>query len=109
MRSSFRVRLAISIPRLKCDRSPMDPGQSPFVGEPPGILLEQFPRIDPITGECPAAEMMNEQVMRHRQLKPGPPRPLGEVIVIKEPRPEPFVKPADGVIQIPFHEQTKPR
>ena len=87
----------------------MDPGQSAFIGESRGILLEQFPRIDPITGECPAAEMMNEQVMRHRQLKPGPPRPLGEVIVIKEPQSEPFVEPADGVIDSPFHEQAKAR
>ena len=52
---------------------------------------------------------MNEQVVWHGQLKPGPPRPLGEVIVIAEPHPEPFVEPADGVIDSPFHEQAKAR
>jgi hypothetical protein len=109
MRSSFRVRLDISIPRLKCDRSPMDPGQSPFVGESPGIFVEQFAGIDPITGKCPAAEMMNEQVMRHSQLKARLPRPFGEVIVIKEPQSKPFVEPADLSINGPFHEQAKSR
>jgi hypothetical protein len=53
------------------------------MGDPPGILTQQLPGIDPISGKSPAAEMMNEQIMRYRQFKPSPPRPLGEVIVIK--------------------------
>jgi hypothetical protein len=53
--------------------------------------------------------MMRKQIMRHRQLKPGPPRPLGEIIVIKEPEPKPLVEPADLVIDGPLHEQTKRR
>jgi hypothetical protein len=104
-----RVSLAISIPGPKCNRSPMDTRQSPFVGEPPGILTQQPPGIDPITGECPAAEMMNEQIMRHSQFKPSPPRPLGKIVVIKEPQSKPVIKPADGVIDSPFHEQAKAR
>jgi hypothetical protein len=52
---------------------------------------------------------MNEQVMRHGQFKPGPPRPLGKIVVIKEPQPKPLVEPADLSINGPFHEQAKAR
>jgi hypothetical protein len=77
------VRLAIPIPGPKCDGPPVDPRQSPFIREPPGILTEQFPGIDPIANERPAAEVVDEQIMRHGQFKPSPPRPLGKIVVIK--------------------------
>ena len=76
-----------SLPGLQRHPSPVRPRQPPLVREPPGVLIQQFPGIDPIAGKRPAAEMVNEQVMGHGQLKPGPPRPFGEVIVIKEPQP----------------------
>ena len=65
--------------------------------------------IDAIANERPAPEMMNEQVMGHRQLKAGAACPLGQVIVIEEPQPEPFIQPADLLIDGPLHEQAKPR
>ena len=92
------MRLAISIPRPKCDRLPVDPRQSPFVREPSGILTQKLPGIDPIAGKRQAAEAVNEQVVRHGELKPGQPGPLGAVVVIKEPNPKSLVEPADGVI-----------
>ena len=91
------------------DLSPIHPRPPPLRREPPGILLEQLVSIDPIAHKCPAAKMVNEQIMCHRQFKPGPPRPLGEIIVIKEPEPKPLIEPADLVINGPLHEQTKPR
>ena len=51
--------------------------------------------IDPVAGERPAAEVVDEQVMGHGQLEPGPPRPLGQVVVVEEPQAEPLVEPAD--------------
>ena len=52
--------------------------------------------------------MMNEQVMGDRQLKAGVACPLGQVIVIEEPQPEPFIQPADFLIDSPLQEQAKP-
>jgi hypothetical protein len=46
--------------------------------------VKQLPGIDPITGKRAATEMVDEQVVCDRQLKPGQPRPLGEIIVIEE-------------------------
>ena len=85
------------------------PGQPPLRREPPRILLEQPVDIDPIAQKRPAAEMMHKQIMGYCQLKPRPPRPLGEIIVIKQPQPKPLIEPANLVINGPLHEQTKPR
>ena len=49
----------------------------------------------PLPDERPAAEVVDEQVMRHGQLEPGPPRPLGQVVVVEEPQSEPLIEPAD--------------
>jgi hypothetical protein len=38
-----------------------------------------------------------------------PRNPLGEIIVVEKPNSKPLVEPADGVVDIPFHQQTKPR
>jgi hypothetical protein len=53
--------------------------------------------------------MVHKKVMCHSQLKSRPPRPLGEIIVVEKPNSKPLVEPADGVVDIPFHQQTKPR
>ena len=45
----------------------------------------------------------------HRQIKPGPPCPFGEIVVIKEPQPESLIKPADLLINGPLHEQAETR
>jgi hypothetical protein len=103
------VRLAISIPGPKCDRSPIDPRQSPLARKPPGIFLQQSPGIDPIASKRPAAVVVNEQVMRDGQFKPSLPRPLCKIVVIKQPNPKPLVEPADLSINGPFHEQAKAR
>jgi hypothetical protein len=51
---------------------------------------------------------MDKQVMSHRQPEAGPSRPLGEIIIVKEPQPEPLVEPADLVVDGTLHEHAKP-
>ena len=74
-----------------------------------GVLLQQPLGVDPVADERPAAEVVDEQVMGHGQLEPGPTRPLGQVVVVEEPQPEPLVQPADGVVHGPLHQQAEPR
>ena len=74
-------------PRTKRNPSPVGPAQTPLGREPPGVLIQQPSRIDAVAGERPAPEVMDKQVMSHGQLKPGPSRPLGEIIIVKEPQP----------------------
>ncbi len=45
--------------------------EPPLLGEPGRILIKQLPRIDPITGERTAAEVVNKAISRHGQRKPG--------------------------------------
>jgi hypothetical protein len=82
--------------------------QPPLVGESPGVLVQQLLGIDAITLKRPATEMMDEQILCYGQPKPGPPRPLSQVVVIKEPDSKPLIEPADRLVDDPFHQQTKP-
>ncbi len=82
---------------------------APLVGEPPRILLEQPFGVDPVAGECPAAEMVDEQVARHRQLEAGALRPHGQVVVVEEPEAEPLVQPTEAFVDLPRHEQAEAR
>ncbi len=91
----------------------MDPGpqcqaltdipHSPLTTELVAVLLEQLLRIDPRACERPAAEVVDEQVMRHGQLEAGPACSLGQVIVIEESQPEPLIEPANGLEDSPLH------
>ncbi len=93
------------------ERDPLPAGtsSSPLLGESLRILVEQSPGIDPVAGERPAAKMMHKKIVSHSQLKPRPPRPLGEIIVIEKPNSKPLVEPADRVINGSLHKQTKAR
>jgi hypothetical protein len=83
---------------------------SPFsIDSAPGVLVQQLLGIDPVALKRPAAEMMNKQIIRHGQIKSSPPRPLGQIIIIKEPDSKPLIGPADRLVDDPFHQQTKPR
>ncbi len=53
--------------------------------------------------------MVHEQIMGDRQLKSRPPRPLGEIVVIKESQSKPFIEPTDRLVNGPLHEQAKSR
>ena len=55
--------------------------------------------------EGSAAEVVNNQVMRHGQLNAGPPRPLGEIIVIEHTGAKPLIEPADRLVDSSFHQQ----
>jgi hypothetical protein len=50
--------------------------------------------------------MVYEQVMSHRQLKPGPAGPLGAIVIIEE---SPFIEPPNRIVNSPFHEQAESR
>ena len=63
------------------------PRQPPFLGEPVCILIEQFPHVETIAGERPAAEMVDEQITRGGQLKPRLADPFREIIVVEQPSP----------------------
>ena len=91
------------------DASAVGPGQSPLGRESSGILIQQLFGINAIAGKRPAAEVVNEQIMGDRQLKSRPPRPFGEIVIIKESQSKPFIEPADRVINSPFHEQAESR
>jgi hypothetical protein len=51
--------------------------------------------------------MMDEQIIRDNQPKPGASRPLGEIVIIKEPNPKPLIEPADLGVDGSFHQQAK--
>jgi hypothetical protein len=53
--------------------------------------------------------MVDEKVVGDGQLKPGAPRPLGQVVKIEEPQREPLVEPTDRVLDRPLHELAEPR
>jgi zinc-finger binding domain of transposase IS66 len=72
------------------------------------VLIKQPIGINPITNKRSAPRVMNEQVMCDSQLESSPPRPLGEIIIIKEPQSEPLIEPPDRIKDSTFHEQTKP-
>ena len=62
-----------------------------------------------MAGKGPAAEMVREQIMGDRQLKSCPPRPLGEVVIIKESQSKPFIEPTDRRVNSRLHEQAESR
>ena len=72
------------------------------------VLVEQRFRVDPRGRDGPATEMMDEKIVRHGKLEPGPTRPFGQV-VIGEPSDERFVQPADLLVDGPLHQQAEPR
>ncbi len=76
--------------------------QPPLLRKPPRIFIQQLADIDPIALKRAAAKMMDKQIMRHRQFKPRPPGPLGEIIIIKQPQPKPLIEPADFLINRPL-------
>ena len=97
------------VPGPQRDPLPLGPRHSPLGRESPGILIAQLLGIDTVARERPAAEVMDEQVVSDGQLKPGPPRPFGEVILREDTKPEPLIEPTDLVVELPLHEQAKPR
>jgi hypothetical protein len=40
----------------------------------------------------------HELIVRHRQLKPRPSRPLAEGIIVKEPEPKTLIEPTERII-----------
>jgi hypothetical protein len=82
---------------------------APFGREPLGVLVEQLLGIDTVTGECPAAEMVDDQVTSDRQLKPCAVGPFGEIVGVKEPESKPLVEPTDLLINGSLHEQAESR
>ncbi len=98
-----------SPPGLKRDPRAVSPLQAPFGRESSGVLIQQLFGINAIAGKGPAAEMVNEEIMRDRELESRPPRPLGEVVVIKESQSKPFIEPTDRLVNGPLHEQAKSR
>ncbi len=63
---------------LGCSRPPLR-------RKPPLVLAKELRPIDTIPGKSPATEMMDKQIMGHRQLKPSLVRPYGQIVIIKEP------------------------
>ncbi len=53
--------------------------------------------------------MVYEQVMSHRQLKPGPAGPLGAIVIIEESQSKPLIEPPNRIVNSPFHEQAESR
>ena len=98
-----------SVPPPRPQRHPTPRGDvaAPLRREPPRVLLQQALGVDAVAGERPAAEVVDEQVVRHGQLEPRPPRPQGQVVVVEEPQPEPLVQPADGLVHGPRHQQAE--
>ncbi len=66
--------------------------QAPLGGEAACVFVEELLGVDAVADERAAAEVVNEQVVGHRQLESGPPRPFGQVIIVEEAESEPFVE-----------------
>ena len=71
------------------------------------VFIEHLFGIDSVAHERPAAEVVNEQVMRHGQLEPGPARPFGEVVVVEEARVRTVRRARRWRRTQPFHEQAE--
>ena len=72
------------------------------------VFVEQLIGVDAVAHEGPAAEVVNEQIMGHGQLEPGPARAFGKIIVVEKSESEAFVEPADRLVDRTFHEQAEP-
>ena len=85
----------MTIPRLQGDATAAGPVVAPLVGEPPLVGLQKGLGVDPVANECPAAEVVDEDIEGHGQLEAGPTRPLGQIVVVEESQPELLVESAD--------------